>query len=174
MNTTNKNKKYDRETYEGYVHQYLETLSNNDPSTLPLAKNVRFVENNQKLRLGDGTWKTITGLGNYRNIFVDELKGQTVAICVVEENKKKIIFVLRLKIVEEKITEIETIPVRDPIGAERYEEWEGDIVDLMPLVSINIPPKPKRTGSNGIYEPPRNILKKIPGLKFGRFHSQCR
>ncbi|MFX1408798.1 MAG: (Fe-S)-binding protein [Promethearchaeota archaeon] len=50
-------------------------------------------------------------------------------------------------------------------NAERYEKWDGDVVDLMPLISLNIPPKPKRTGSNGIYEAPRNILKKIPGLK---------
>jgi heterodisulfide reductase subunit D len=35
----------------------------------------------------------------------------------------------------------------------------------MPLISINIPPKPKRTGKSGIYDSPRNILKKIPGLK---------
>jgi len=63
-----------------------------------------------------------------------------------------------------------TVTYHDPChlgrNAERYDDWDGDIVDLMPLVSINIPPKPKRTGSNGIYEPPRNILKKIPGLKF--------
>ena len=50
-------------------------------------------------------------------------------------------------------------------NAERYEDWDGDVVPLMPLVSINIPPKPKRTGSKGIYDAPRNILKKIPGLK---------
>jgi Fe-S oxidoreductase len=50
-------------------------------------------------------------------------------------------------------------------NAERYEEWEGDVVQLMPLISINIPPKPKRTGSKGIYDAPRNILNKIPGLK---------
>ncbi len=63
-----------------------------------------------------------------------------------------------------------TVTYHDPChlgrNAERYKDWDGDIVNLMPLVSINIPPKPKRTGSNGIYEPPRNILKKIPGLKF--------
>ena len=35
----------------------------------------------------------------------------------------------------------------------------------MPLITMNIPPKPKRTGKRGIYDPPRNILKKIPGLK---------
>ncbi len=51
-------------------------------------------------------------------------------------------------------------------NAERYEEWHGKVVNLMPLVSINVPPKPKRTGSKGIYDAPRNILNKIPGLKY--------
>ena len=51
-------------------------------------------------------------------------------------------------------------------NAERYEQWDGEEVKLIPLISINIPPKPKRTGKAGIYDPPRNILKKIPGLKF--------
>ena len=62
-----------------------------------------------------------------------------------------------------------TVTYHDPChlgrNAEVYEEWEGDVVDLMPLVSINIPPKPKKTGAKGIYDAPRNILKKIPGLK---------
>ncbi|MGQ4873187.1 MAG: (Fe-S)-binding protein [Promethearchaeia archaeon] len=50
-------------------------------------------------------------------------------------------------------------------NAERYEEWNGDEVNLMPLISINIPPKPKRTGSKGVYEPPRFILKNILGIE---------
>ena len=62
-----------------------------------------------------------------------------------------------------------TVTYHDPChlgrNAERYEEWDGDVVDLMPLISINMPPKPKRTGSKGIYNAPRNILRKIPGIK---------
>lgn len=49
-------------------------------------------------------------------------------------------------------------------NAERYEEWEGDEVQILPLITMDIPPKPKRTGKGGIYDAPRNILKKIPGL----------
>jgi len=62
-----------------------------------------------------------------------------------------------------------TVTYHDPChlgrNAERYEDWDGDSVQLMPLVSINVPPKPKRTGSKGIYDAPRKILNKIPGLK---------
>ena len=62
-----------------------------------------------------------------------------------------------------------TVTYHDPChlgrNAERYEQWDGDEVKLIPLISIKIPPKPKRTGKGGIYDPPRNILKKIPGLR---------
>ncbi|MBY9004527.1 MAG: hypothetical protein KGD73_11180 [Candidatus Lokiarchaeota archaeon] len=72
-----------------------------------------------------------------------------------------------------KIKLTEKIPIKvtyhDPChlgrNAERYEEWDGEEVHIMPLITMNIPPKPKRTGKRGIYDPPRNILKKIPGLK---------
>ncbi|MFX1275591.1 MAG: (Fe-S)-binding protein [Promethearchaeota archaeon] len=62
-----------------------------------------------------------------------------------------------------------TVTYHDPChlgrNAERYEEWDGDIVPLMPLVSIAIPQKPKRCGAKGIYDAPRRILSSIPGLK---------
>jgi len=51
-------------------------------------------------------------------------------------------------------------------NSELYEEWDGDELQMMPLVSINIPEKPKRCGKYGIYEAPRKLLEKIPGLNF--------
>ncbi len=74
---------------------------------------------------------------------------------------------------KEKLTFTNEVPLtvtyHDPChlgrNAERYEEWDGDVVEMMPLISIDVPPKPKRTGAKGIYLAPRNILKKIPGLK---------
>jgi Fe-S oxidoreductase len=49
-------------------------------------------------------------------------------------------------------------------NSEPYEEWDGDLLQLMPLVSINMPEKPKRCGKYGIYESPRDLLNKIPGV----------
>ncbi len=117
----NKNE-YDRSTLENFINQYLEALSKNDPSGLPLANDVKFVENNQELKIGDGAWKTVTGLGVYRHYFADLLTGQTAVICVVEENRKKVILNLRLKISDGKISEIEALIVRDPMGSNNYEK----------------------------------------------------
>ena len=49
-------------------------------------------------------------------------------------------------------------------NSEPYEEWNGQIVEPMPIVKLEIPPKPRRRGTYGVYEPPRNVIKKIPGL----------
>ncbi len=51
-------------------------------------------------------------------------------------------------------------------NSEPYEEWDGDVLQMIPLVSINMPEKPKRCGKFGIYDSPRDLLNKIPGLNF--------
>ena len=112
----------DRGCLESFVDQYLVSLAAHDPQHLPLAGNVKFVENDQELQIGEGTWKTVTGLGKYRHYFADSETGNVAAITVVEENGKPIIYDLRLKIVGGKIAEIESMPIRDPHGAALYEK----------------------------------------------------
>ena len=65
---------------------------------------------------------------------------------------------------------LQTVTYHDPChlgrNSEPYEEWDGEALQMMPLVSLNMPEKPKRCGTYGIYESPRDILKKIPGINF--------
>lgn len=112
----------DRSCLEGFVDSYLEALVAGDPSRLPLADDVVFAENDQRLELGQGTWRTITGLGRYRHYFADVSAGQAGLITVLEENRTKIIYDLRLAVADGAITEIEGLAIRDPNGAALYEE----------------------------------------------------
>jgi len=46
------------------------------PSELPLACDVRFTENGQKLRRGDSLWATTSGPGKYKLYVTDPKSGQ--------------------------------------------------------------------------------------------------
>ena len=112
----------DRACLEGFLDLYLEALVAGDPTRLPLADDAVFVENNQTLEIGQGTWRTVTGLGRYRHYFADAAAAQAAVIAVVEENGTDIIYDLRLAIADREIAEIEALAIRDPAGAARYEE----------------------------------------------------
>lgn len=48
--------------------------------------------------------------------------------------------------------------------ADPYVHWQGNTVPG--FLKLHNPPKVYRRGTFGVYEPPRNLLRKIPGLKF--------
>ncbi len=74
---------------------------------------------------------------------------------------------------EGKLKFTRTIPMKvtyhDPchLGrlGEPYIPWEGVEKKILNQVVVHEPHKPIRRGANGIYEPPREILKSIPGLE---------
>jgi hypothetical protein len=79
------------------------------PESLPVAANVKFTEDCKEMKLGEGEWKVIAGLTDYRRDILDVRQGVAVSYLVIEENDAKILFSLRLKIADRKITEIETM-----------------------------------------------------------------
>ncbi len=72
-----------------------------------------------------------------------------------------------------KIKFTKTIPMsvtyHDPchLGrqGEPYVPWAGTTEKVFGQITKHTPPKPRYNGAWGIYEPPRNILKAIPGLE---------
>jgi hypothetical protein len=98
----------DRTCLTRFVEQYLTALQARDASKLPVSANVKFTENTVELKLGEGLWKTITSVEPYRLIAADPVSGQAAYFGVIKENGKVNVMGLRLKVVDGRISEIET------------------------------------------------------------------
>jgi len=118
----------DRACLEGFVDQYLDAVTAHDPKLAPLAKNVKFTEDGQKLEIPDGLWNSMAGKGTYR-LFVDDPEAGSVAFIgtIKEEGRTPNepiagVIALRLKLQNRQISEVETFVVRNPQTAERLEK----------------------------------------------------
>ena len=126
----------------GFVDQYLAALVAHDPSRLPIAPHVKFTENTIALRLGDALWGTISGLGTYKIYFADPQAGEVGCECTIRENATPAIFVVRLKIVDRKIAEVETIVRRGAEPAQDLEKFgKPDPVWLQPVAASERTPR---------------------------------
>jgi hypothetical protein len=103
----------DRECLRGFITQYLDAMIAHKPDSLPVAANVKFTEDCKELKLGEGFWKTISRMTGYRRDILDVRQGVAVSFLVVEEGNSPVLFVMRLKIVDKKIAEIETMAVHN-------------------------------------------------------------
>ncbi len=101
---------------------YLTALAAHDPGRLPVAPGVKYAENDQPLPLGAGEWQIAGSPGNYRHVFSDPETGQVAAITTITEHGVRAIYVVRLKVENGKVSEIETQITRDALGAARYEK----------------------------------------------------
>ena len=96
------------------MDQYLAALAKNDPSGLPLADDVKLVENTKKTPIGKGLWETVTGGPTDFQIHVaDPDTGEVAFMGVLEENKKPTIASIRLKVVDHKIREIDHLVIHN-------------------------------------------------------------
>jgi Fe-S oxidoreductase len=68
----------------------------------------------------------------------------------------------------------ERVAYHDPCTLGRLSEphrpWSGKLVKLKGQLVIYDPPRPVNRGTDGCYEPPRRLLRAIPGLELVEFH----
>ena len=87
--------------------------SKHDASKVPVADAVRVTEDGIEKPLAKvGLLNTVTRLRGYRQDILDERAGMAGADVVVEEVGAPVMLVVRLKVVDRKITEIETVATR--------------------------------------------------------------
>ncbi len=153
----------DRACLQGAIDGYLVALLAHDPSRLAVSRDVRFTEDTHDLPLGSGFWKTVTGERGYRQYFLD-VRGSTAgALVVMLEGDHPVLFVLRLKVVDHRIAEVETMVV--------HNAKEGAFMDIEALRSASEPMnRPVPAGQRESRENAIAIASRYPGgLKIGSF-----
>jgi hypothetical protein len=104
----------DRGCMTGLIDRYLSALVSHDAAALPLNRDVKFIENTARLKVGgEGLWVGASALpSGFRIYAVDVQGGQAGFYGVMKERDKPLLIALRLKVVNGQITEIEHVLAR--------------------------------------------------------------
>jgi hypothetical protein len=103
----------DRACLEAIADQYISAMVAHDASKAPFAPNVKFTENTIKLPLTEGLWFTASGVGDFKFYVCDPQTGQVAWTGIAKEHNKPVLLSVRIKLVNRRITEAESIVVRD-------------------------------------------------------------
>jgi hypothetical protein len=98
----------DRACLRGFITQYLDAMVAHNPGVLPLSPKVRFTEDTVDMKLGEGLWKGASKIREYRQDILDIRQGMAASQVIVEEAGTSVMLMLRLKVADRKITEVET------------------------------------------------------------------
>ena len=103
----------DRECLRGKVTQLLYAFVKHDVGKLPVSDTLRVTEDAIEKPLGKvGLVRTVTRLRGFRQDIIDERNGVAGADVVVEESGAPVLLVVRLKVVADKLTEVELAATR--------------------------------------------------------------
>ena len=105
----------DRECLYGFVDKFFDAMLSRCTCNLALAPGVKYTENELAVKPGEGMWKTFSGRGTYRVYLADPANGEAGYYGDINEDAGLLqgMIALRLKVKDHRVTEIETITVRE-------------------------------------------------------------
>lgn len=120
-----------REGLKTITDQFFAALEAHNPSGVPLASGVRYTENGIEVAVGKGAWET-AGKVTFKRGMADTLKCGTHTQAIIDEKGAPMLYGVRLKVSQDKISEIEAIVVRgkevldvNAILNTKDHDWEG-------------------------------------------------
>src|SRR5580698_2404395 len=137
----------DRACLNAFLDQVIAAMVAHDSSSLPLARDVKYTENGQLLKIGEGFWGTASGSPTYKIYADDPQAGQAMFLGVEPENGAPVIVALRLKVELHRISEIEALVARKEGGSIARPE---NLVTPNPIFSEPVPPDERRSRQNMI------------------------
>lgn len=106
----------DRACLNGFVDKYFDALVSHCACNVPFAPDVKYTENGELVKPGEGIWKTFTGRGTYRVYLADPATGEAGYYGDINEfGILRGMMALRLKVKERRIAEVEMIVAREQL-----------------------------------------------------------
>jgi hypothetical protein len=127
----------DESCLKGFMDTYLDALNRHDPSLVPTAPHYRYTENAAQIPLGEALWVTFNSFGKYRHDVADpETGGIATFVSLVENHEFPFpdLLAVRLKVVNRKITEIETVVDRHARAAANLPPQDPGWMEIMERV----------------------------------------
>lgn len=122
------------------VTQVMDAFVRNCPCELPLSANCHYTENSHSVEPGNGIWKSITGLRDYRIVLADPKQGTAAWFGVVEEHGLFSALALRIGVAEGRVTEIEAIIARPEKPATDGQLREATFTLFVPPLGNDLEP----------------------------------
>ena len=157
--------KCDRQCLVNLMQQYVAAMVKHDPKAVPLAANVKFMENAAVMPIGKGLWETASAGPTTFQIYAADPVVQSVAcILVMKEKGKDILLGAHLKVVDGKIAEAEQLVARGNVDGSMptlqkprpgllQDVALADRMDRGELIKIGLSYYDALTGEDGTYAP---------------------
>jgi hypothetical protein len=111
----------DRECLYAFVEQFFGALGMHNPYGVAMAPEIKYTENGQLVKPGEGMWKTFSRRGTYRVYLADPTNGTVGFYGNYSEYNGTLygVMAMRIKVQDRRITEVEVIVSREelrPVG----------------------------------------------------------
>jgi hypothetical protein len=138
----------DRACLETVADQYIAAMVAHDASKAPFASKVKFTENTIQLPLTEGLWFTASGVDDFKFYVCDPQTQQVAWTGIAREHDKPVFLSVRLKLANRRITEAESIVVRDV-----NEKVLGNMKSPPPTFTETMAPSERMTRSQMLRMP---------------------
>jgi hypothetical protein len=145
--------KCDRACLVALMDQYLAAVVKHNPAGVPIASDVKLVENLKAIPIGKGLWETATGGPTEFKIYVaDPVAAQIGYMGVIQDSGKPVLLGARLKLVNGKIAEIDHMvsPLNPPLPAGLLKPRPGLITTISS--SERVPRQQMLKAANAYYD----------------------
>ena len=163
----------DKVCLERIGDQYRAAYVKHDPSMVPIARNVRFTENNVEMRFPDASWDTVTEEVGPALTLSDPKTGNVGIYTAVMQNDTPGFLAIRLKVARGQVTEIEHVLSTKrnlsgpptPIGDVREFRHDPDLARPVPA-NERLSREKLIAHANGYFSTLQNNTGEIRGTRF--------